>query len=107
MIEMCLVGEQDFDIGEMEAKCLDMSSDQRVGSLYACVDQDVPGRGRDEIAGQLFGTHIIEVARYSERGIVADPAGLDARDGDRFLSSGIQGDDRKTDQDCEKTTEGF
>src|SRR6185312_8847385 len=74
MIEMCLVGQQNFDIPDMEAQRLDMSPDERVGARCAGIDQDISGRCRDEIGGEFFGAYIIEVARNAEGGIVADPA---------------------------------
>jgi hypothetical protein len=50
-----VAGEQDLDVGHLEAQRLHGFADQRNGLLKAAVDQNVALRRRDEIASRIKG----------------------------------------------------
>ena len=57
-----VAGQQDLDVGHLEAERLDGLADQGNGPLEAAVDQDVPlGRG-DQVAGQILRADVVDVA---------------------------------------------
>lgn len=89
MVKMGLVGKQDPDIGEFEAKLPDMPPERSVRAANACINENIAFRRGNEIAGQVIAANIIEVADNTKRGVFPDPVGLEVGDCCQGLGGGM------------------
>jgi hypothetical protein len=70
-------GQEDLDILEFETQGFYVFADHGVGAGQAGIDQDIACGGGYEIAGQVIGPNVIEVAGDTKGGKILDPFRLE------------------------------
>src|ERR1700677_847480 len=74
-----------------------MLADHRIGPGKSCINEYIACGGSDEIAGQVIGSDVVEIAGDAKRGEILDPLGLEAGKRGQFLcgrrASGARQDD--------------
>src|SRR5690349_21398232 len=72
---MGVADEQDLYIGEAKAELFDAVADEGDVGVHAAVDEDMALRRGDEIGGQAFAAHIVDVGDDAVRGKGGGPVG--------------------------------
>lgn len=75
MVEVCLIGKKDSNVFGTKPEFLNARSDLRGRIGKAGVDENVPGRVRDEEAAEILGADVVNASGNSMSGEWTRPLG--------------------------------